>query len=663
MRTRFIRNVVTAALLLTGSTHSVLFASETGRESELADVFVTATRTEQSIGKLGGSSVTLLSEEEIGAKHKINASEVLKGIPGIDVIRTGSMGTTTHVFMRGADSKNTLLLVDGMVFNDPSSPNRGANFENITTDAIERIEVVRGPMSVLYGSNATGGVINIITKKGTQKPSFFAGVEGGSYNTWKYNAGVQGAVDRFDFSLIGSLIDTDGFSIANADNHSIPHAGNTSEKDGWENKNLYGKFGLDVTPDFDITTNFLMLNSRVDLDDWGPGYAGDRFVSDPVEWWNSVPDPTGPKGFKTTSDHAGGKINLHNFFFDRGFESLLSFQTVKHSARDYDNNGDFNARTIGRSREWSWQGGFDIKKTHLIDFGINHFTEELDQESTWEIIRDKTAITRSLWLQDQVFLADNFELTAGIRMDDHEEFGGKATYRLAPAYHLNHTTFKASYGTGFRSPSLYELYSDSGNENLDPEKSRGWDVGVEQAFTSYNATAGVGYFYTVYEDRIGWDADLITPQTPWGAYNQLDGKTTTKGVELFTSCKILPELQFSVDYTYTDTEDPDGKRLVRRPYNKVHVNSRYEFSEKGLINVDAFWVDERDSITSAMDESGNPVKNLDAYTLVNISAEYSLSTNVKVYARADNLFDEFYEEAWSYSTPGRSGFMGVKLTY
>lgn len=642
---------------------SAIFAETTQQKEELTDVFVTATRTEQDFGKLGGSSVSMLGFEEIDAKKQFSVGEILKGIPGIDVISNGGMGTVTQAFLRGADSKNTLILIDGMMFNDPSSPNRAANIANITTDAIERIEVVRGPMSVLYGSNATAGVINIITKKGSKKPSVFAGIEGGSYNTWKYNAGIMGAVDKFNFSLLGSMLDTEGFSIANDDNDRISHQGNTSEEDGWKNKNLYGKFGVDVNPDFDITANFMVLDTKVDLDDWGPGYAGDRFSADPEYWWITNPDPNGLKEFKTTSDHAGGKIKVHNYFFDHGFESLLAFQTLRHASRDYDNNGDRTAKTLGETSEWSWQGGFDLKKLHLLDFGANYFNEKMNSISTWSSIPEKSTVTRSAWFQDQFYMTDHLVIVGGGRMDDHEKFGSKATYRLAPAYYFSDTTLKASLGTGFRSPSLYELFSDSGNENLDPEKSLGWDVGVEQAFQEKTAKAGLTYFNTVYEDRIGWDANLITPQTPWGAYNQLDGKTKISGMEAFLEYRVIPELNLSLDYTYTDTKDPDGNRLVRRPYNKVHFNSRYEFLEKGMINLDAYWVGDRDEITSAMDGDGNPVEYLDAYSLLNLSVQYDITKHMSLHARVDNLFDEFYEEAWSYATPGRSAYVGMKLTY
>ena len=661
--------IIIIALSLAGLTGvNVLAAQEA---ENLDEIFVTATRTEQAIDKIGGSSVSVLTFEEIDAKKQLAVSEILKDIPGIDINKNGGMGTLTSVFTRGADSKNTLILVDGMIFNDPASADRSANIENISTDAIERIEVVRGPMSVLYGSNATGGVINIITKKGTEKPAFSAGAEGGSYETLKYNATLFGVVDQFNYALTGSVIDTEGFSTANDDNDLIPHNGNTSEKDGWENKSLYGKFGYEFSNNFDITTNFMVLDSSLDLDDWYSeyifgldaygGYAGDRFAYD--AFWNMVPEPNGLKKAKTDKEQSIGKINIHNYFFNQQLESQLSFQAARHKSMTYDNDGNLNDKSVGKNYDCSWQGGIDLAEIHLLDFGLNYYKEYLTQNG-YDSISDMSADTKSIWLQDQFFLNDNFIFVAGVRYDDHENFGGKTTYRVAPAYYFYNTTLKASYGTGFRAPSLYELYSSYGNEDLDAEKSMGWDLGVEQAFLADRAKAGITYFSTTYEDRIGWDDTLIIPGNFYpGGYNQLDGKTKTKGIETFAACQLMPELDLSVDYTYTDTEDPDGNTLVRRPYNKVHFNSRYRFLAKGLLNLDVYWVGERDAIASAMDKNGNLVGTLDAYTLVNVSAHYDFTDHFNLYARVDNVFDEFYETAWSYASPGLSGYVGMKLSY
>jgi vitamin B12 transporter len=629
--------------------------AEEGQKEVIAleEVVVTATRTESTLQQIGGSSVTVITAQDIEAKKQITVEEILKGAPGIDVAATGGLGTTTTVFMRGADSKNTLILLDGIIFNDPSSPDRGADLANLTVDNIERIEIVRGPLSVLYGSNATAGVINIITKKGRGKPSVHAGLEGGSYNTWKYYGGASGALDKFNFSLTASRVDTDGFSVANDDNDRILDAGNTSEDDGWENTTVSAKLGVDITPDFDINAILRNLDSEVELDDWDflGGYSGDRF--DPV---TSLPDPTGKKERKTTSDQSFGRINVHNHFFDRFFESNLYYQVSNQKREDFDNDGTRSYDHDGETWELGWQGGLNFDDINILSFGATHFNETMDSDSS--NIHDKDADTRSLWAHDQLFLGDSLVLVGGVRHDDHDRFGGKTTYRFAPAYTITETqtTFKASYGTGFRAPSLFELYSAYGSETLKPEESEGWDMGFEQGLMDKKIRFGLTYFSTTYTDLI--DYDMAT----W-KYTQLPGETKTKGIEAFVGWTPVSDLDVLLNYTYNDTEDPEGERLVRRPLNKIYLNARYRPIMKVLLNIDLYWVDDRKAISAAGDKDGNPVYKLDSYALVNLSAYYDISNYVQVYARIDNFFDEEYEEAWSYATPGLSGYLGIKLSY
>lgn len=656
MKHLFARQV--AMLLLVLSTFLTLPAlglsqeeTQSASAETLDDIVVTATRIESSVGKIGGISATVINAEDIEAKQQPTVEEVLKGIPGIDIVSNGGPGTQSSVFIRGADSKNTLVLVDGIMFNDPSSPNRNADLGNLTTENIERIEVIRGPSSVLYGSNATAGVINIITKKGQNKPSIYAGGEGGSYNTWKGYGGASGAVDRFNFSLSASYINTDGFSIANDDNDQIPHAGNTSEDDSWNNTTLSGKFGFDITPDFDINAVLRYLNSETDMDDSGPGYAGDRF-----DGWPSTANPTGAKEQRTENEQFFGKVNLHNYFFDRFFESNFSYQGSDQDRQSYDNDGNKSYDYNGKTQEFSWQGNLNFNEINLLTFGASYFEEKMKSDSSG--INSKDSDTTSFWLQDQIFVGDSLDIVAGLRYDDHDKFGDKTTYRIAPAYTINQTQtlLKASYGTGFRAPSLFELYSSYGNETLNPEESEGWDIGFEQGFADNKIKLGLTYFDMTFKDRIGYDFATWT-------YNQLPGDTKSNGVETFVQWTPVPDLDFLVNYTYNDTEDPDGEQLVRRPENKVHFNTRYRFLEKAMVNLDLFWVGDRDAYSGAKDLNGNSVDVLNSYFLVNVSGSYDITDHIQFYGRVDNLFDETYEEAWSYASAGLSAYIGVKFTY
>ena len=203
---------------------------------------------------------------------------------------------------------------------------------------------------------------------------------------------------------------------------------------------------------------------------------------------------------------------------------------------------------------------------------------------------------------------------------------------------------------------MFELYSSYGNSDLEPEESTGWDLGVEQSLLARKVKLGLTYFNTIYDNRIDYDMAVM-------GYNQLDGETKTNGVEAFIGWSPIPELGFNLDYTYTNTVDPNNSRLVRRPYNKLHLNSNYRFLENWQVNADVYWVDERKASEYARDGDGNVVAFLDAYTLVNVSAVYDFNEYLQFYGRIDNLFNEFYEEAWSYATPGISAYIGFKVHF
>jgi len=650
MKKMFCFSLVVTFVLFAGAA----VAQETPVTTE--KVVVTATRTPASLDKIGGNSVTVITAADIKAKGQMMVSDVLKGIPGLDIVSNGGPGTTTVAFIRGADSKNTLVLVDGVMYNDPSSSTRSANLGDINVDNIERIEVVRGAMSVLYGSNATAGVINIITKKGAAKPSVYGSIEGGSYNTWKGSVGASGASDKFNFATSLSGAKSDGFSVADDDNPGILHNGNTSEDDAWENFTFSAKMGVDINPDFDINGVVRYSKSETDLDDYyfDGGFAIDQADLD-MATFSSTPNPLGLKKQSVENDQTVYKLDIHNFFADQALESSLYVQGSVQNREGYNAVGDSDYDYDGETREIGWQGSYNFKDINTFYLGSSYFQEFIGSKSS---ALDTDAYIYSLWAQDQLFLGENLDVICGLRYDNHEKFGDSVTFRIAPSYKVTPTMtiLKASYGTGFRAPSLFELYSDYGNEELQEETSQGWDAGFEQPLMENRLKFGASYFDMKYEDRIDYDFAI-------SKYNQLEGDTKTKGFEAFIQWMPVSELDFTLNYTYTDTEDHEGKPLVRRPENKLFFNTRFRFVEKAVINLDVIWADERNTVSQATDADGNRVGTLDAYTSVNLSASYDITEWLQIYGRANNLFDEFYEEAWSYATPGLSGYLGLRVKY
>lgn len=630
-------------------------------KATMGEVVVTATRTETELSKVGGSSVTLVTAADIKAKAQTSIEAVLRSIAGVDVVATGGPGSQCSVFIRGADSKNSLVLIDGIMVNDVSSTNRLADLANLNVDNIERIEVVRGPLSALYGSNATAGVINIITKKGRGKPSAYIAGEYGSYNTWKTSGGFSGQWQILNFSLSASRTQSDGFSSANGRNDDIAHSGNTSEKDGWVNTTFSGKFGLDITSDFQVNGVVRYIDARVDIDD-SSGYAADQW--DFSTWPAATLVPDGQKNQKNESNQLLYKIEVHNSLFDHIFDSRFFYKGVRQDRDIFDASGTLTNNYLGQSMEAGWQGGLTLVEFNTLSFGYTYFKEKLDQTDSTQ----KEADNHSYWVSDQLFLfEEKFVVVGSVRLDDHDRFGSHVTWHVAPSLRIDKTgtTFKGSYGTGFRAPSLYELFADSllpwflgGNQNLKPEKSTGWEVGFEQILFTEKIRFGATYFDIKYEDRIEYVTD---PTTYTSTYENLSGTTTTRGVESFVAYVPIKDLSFRLSHTFTETHDPDGLDLVRRPKHKVQFNGRYRMLDKLVFNLDVFYVGKRRASASAVDQNGNSISTLPDYFLVNVAVSYDINKHVQLFGRVDNVLNYFYEEAWSYATPGLSFFGGIRI--
>lgn len=599
-------------------------------EVKLEELVVTATRVPTPEEEVG-SSMTVITEEEIKDKGYTTVYEVLKGELGIDVVSTGGPGSQTSVFLRGMESYHTLVMIDGLKVGDPSLMQRQFNFANLTVDNIERIEIVRGPQSVLYGADAIGGVINIITKRGRGKPSFYAGFEGGSYHTFRQFAGGSGEVKNISFSLALSHTKTDGFSAADED---LP--GN-EEDDGWENVTFSGRLDFEIAPWITAGTSLRFQRGDTDLDSGGGPYCD-------------------LEDYHVEHDQFFTRPYIETALFEGRWRQKVAFGVGSHK-RDYEDAPWGDSSYEGKSYQFLWQHDIEVHKTNELVLGLEYQQEEMESSSPME----ESAWTLSLFAEDQIALWDVSYTTMGVRWDRHKEFGDHTTFRLTQAFLIRKTGTKlrGSVGTGFRAPSLYELYGPSlwgpvGNPELDPEKSIGWDVGVEQEVFGGLLKAGVTYFRNEVEDLI----EYISGQ----GYVNIE-EAESQGIEAFLEAGPWKGLSGRITYTYTDTEDDQGERLLRRPLNKVGASLSYRFlEERGKVRIHLLWVDEREDMDWSVWWSPKRVE-LDDYTRVDLSASFKVYKNLEVLARVENLLDEDYEEAYGYGTPGFSAYGGIKVVF
>jgi len=606
-------------------------------------IVVSATKLETPEEQLGTSS-TLLTRQDIELSQKVMVIDLLRTVPGIDIAHNGGPGQTASVFIRGAKSEHTLVLVDGVEVNDPISPGRGFDWAHMATDNIERIEIIRGPQSTLYGSDAIGGVINIITRKGKGKPQFSFSSEYGTYHTYRENASVRGATPVFNYAVSVSRFDTEGVSSARR------RDGNR-EDDAYENTTCSARFGFTPTENFafDIIVRRSDAYSELDMAG-GPGGDDLNYDADNEQF------------FLRTQ----GRLFLLDGLWEQKFGvSFTDIDRRTHNDPDSTHPLDVERSSYdGEILKFDWQHNFYVHETNTITVGAE--TEEergrshYASDGAWgpytSDFRTRTARNNGYYVQDQIKLWDCFFTTIGGRIDDHEKFGTETTYRIASAYLVRSTgtKFKASYGTGFKAPTLFQLYSMYGDTSLDPEKSRGWDAGVEQKLCNDRVVLGATYFHNRFTNLIDYNS------ATW-KYENI-GNARTRGVELTASVRPVERLTVRGSYTYTHAEDLDtGFDLLRRAKSKVGVDASYRLTEKATVNCGFAYIGKRKD----MDFSTWPASrtSLDSYVLVNAGASYDVTKNVTVFGRIENMFNEKYEEVLGYGTPGFGIFTGVRGTF
>lgn len=616
----------------------------------LAPVVVTATRTEQSVEEVA-SSVSVVTAEDIAATGAVTVKEALRAIPGLDVTTQGGIGEATTVFIRGGRSEDTLVMVDGMEINDPINPGRTYDFADLTTDNVERIEVVRGPQSTLYGSDAIGGVINIITRRGKGRPTCSLLSESGKDNTFREVLSGSGQVGKWDFSFSGARIDSDGIASHN------PYEDNTFSL----------RTGYHLWEGGDLDFVFRSVDAKVDLDDWDfyvyetipdPNYFQEnnnqmyqlRYTQKIIEVWESALKV----GYYLNNRDYQDKPDRHepNFFATGWYDSSLFNVDWQHTL----SLSDWDQVVVGVEYEDEKGESYYLERD-VPSWGAYEYVSTFSEKSVY---------TMAYYLQNQLKLWERLFLTAGLRVDDHEEFGTEVTYKTALAYLLQSTgtKFKGTWGTGFKAPTLYQLYAPGipayyflgGNPNLDPEKSESFDVGIEQGFFKDRLRFSAVYFNNEYEDLIEYYSDPVT----WtSTYVNLD-EAEAEGWELELQANPWDTLFVTASYTYTDTKDKTkGGPLLRRPQDKYSLMLDYDWREKLHGNLAVYYVGKRvdwRTFTGARLQG-------ESYTRVDLALSYTVNPHLQFFSKIVNLFDEEYQELRGYDAAGTAAFGGIKLTY
>ena len=609
-------------------------------QAETEEIVVSATRIETPINEIG-SSVTVITDKEIERDQKRTLPDVLRTVPGLNIVQTGGPGGKTSVFMRGSNSNHTKVLIDGIDVNDPSQDGV-FDFGQVLTSDIAQVEVLRGPQSSLYGSDAIGGVVNIVTKTGEGPPQFTGRLEGGSFETFNQSASVRGSVSRFRYSFNVAHFLVDDTPVTPLD---LLPPGRKRINDSYENVTVSTKLGADLTDIFSI--------------DFAGRYTDSTlfFTGDDFSFFPSVPAAAqSEQKARQLFTRGDARLALFGGAFKNRFG--VGYTNYHTTIQAPDTGFGVPPENInhGDRLKFDWQGNVELGKGQALILGVEDQTDRLIDSP---ISAENGNTAGFAELQSEVI--ENLFVAASGRYDDNERFGGKATWRIAPAYLIpkSATKLKASYGTGFKAPSLTQLFVSFpafnffANPNLEPEESEGFDVGFEQALAGERVRFGGTYFHNDITNLISANATFTSLENI--------GEATTEGVEAFVSVAVTDRFKVRGDYTYTDAiDDTTGLELLRRPKHKASLNLIWLPTDRLSFSATMLYVG------SQVDGNRSfSIQRLDAdpYFLVNLAADYDLGKGVTLFARIDNLFDRRYESPTGFQRPGFGVFAGIRVNF
>jgi vitamin B12 transporter len=608
-------------------------------EAEAESVVVSATRFDIPLDQ-SPASVSVISSEDMEQKQIERVSDALREVPGLSVVQTGTAGQLTSVFIRGLRSEHTQVLLDGIPINQGL---QGAfNFADLTTDDIDRIEVVRGPQSTLYGPRALAGVIQIFTKQGTGTPGVLVAAEGGAYDTFREWSQSDGKIDDFDYSVGGSRLDTDNARPNNNYRNTAvitdvgwspnPPSLGTGSAVASEQLRVGSLFTYSVSDTgnpntiFDFRPIDHFLTER-----W---LIGPHIDWKPTDWWE------------------------HKFIFSYDHERQIN---------DPNEDGFVGpTRALFERTQIDYQN--DLRPTSWLTLTSGFFYSRLNagQERPFvsqafgpqpTFVSDHTQEIAG-FLQAMLIPIRNLILVAGGRFDHFNQFGGVWTYRFASSYKIEKTdtTLHSSVATGFSPPSSQDKIFGN-NFGLKPERDRGWDIGIRQELRKNRIAVGLTYFHNDLSNVIGFN----------GLFQTLNlGAAETQGLEAELRAQPIPDLVFTASYTYLDAEKTSSKdisqlqgaRLPRRPRNEIYLSATYLWWKRLRTVVEAKFVNAREELNF-----GGPNFDIEDYSFINIAAEYEVNPHLSLFGRIDNLGNEHYSEVFGFPALGRAAYGGVKVRF
>ncbi len=585
------------------------------RPARLDTIVVTATRIEQTVAEVG-STVRVIDSERIEALGFAHALDAVAKAPGVTVNQNGAFGGSATVRIRGASSGQTLVLIDGVAVNDSSSPGGVFNFARLDAENVERIEILSGSQSTLWGSDAIGGVVSITTRQPAQGLGGGLFAQAGSFGAFRGGASVSNGGAAGDFRLAATRLDIDGISRADERNGNV-------EDDGFESLSLSARGGLNLPRDARLEGSLLWNESDTEFDSFRAGAQGNVGDGDEV----------------SKTEELSGRLALKAPLLDGRLDNLLLVGRARIDRQGF-SDGEPSFGAEGERTLLRYQGTLAIDARHTLALGAERERSSARGDDTW---------SNGLFALHEWRPIDRLTLTGGLRSDDPKRFGSETTARLAAAFlPVPNLRLRASWGQGFKAPTLFHsTYFCCGarapNDSLKPERSQGFDLGAE-----WRPNGGLGHVgLTLFQQETD---DLIDFSFAVGGYENID-EVKSEGVEVTTGWSLTDSLTLSADYAYIKARQGDGTALLRLPKHSGDLTLGFDpsgpFSGTVLLRFNGR-------------ETNGDGSRLADWTRIDVNARYALSDRLTLFGRIENLFDAHYQQILGYGTPGLSGSIGLR---
>ena len=617
--------------------------------ADIPIIVIAPGKTIQSYSTVG-SSVSVIDNKALDNSDEFFLGDILyNDLPGMNYFQSGGHGTTAGLQLRGLPKRYSTVYIDGVKMSDPSSSDNSFYFSSIMNSAIDRVEILRGSQSSLYGSSAIGGTINIFTKKGGKGKNKKFEITNGSNGTNNLLLSYDGSNEKHDYYIGVNKFVTDGISAMNNDTPGL------NDDDKYENNGIVANYGYKINDNLKFESGLRYSDSFLNYDEVSVGRTD----------------------LNNSTDDTELSYNLRLIHKDGKFKNTVVYNKtdIERATKSYTNA---SKNYFGYRDAINLVGEYNFNLDTKIVYGFDNEFDKANYQDDWSgLYENNDESIHSQYFDFQFRPQEKLYTTIGFRRDDHTTAGDYNTGRMTAAYKLNNSSkIRASYGTGIRYPALYDYFYGTvvgEKEILKPEKSKSFDIGYETIFEKMNMNFNISAFRITYDDPLeGWESNTDV-LGGWTVKNSA-GKIKSKGIELSTLWKPKNNFNIGVNYNYNETydgadcEDPDrdatkciDPAMVRVPRHEITSSANYKINE----NLNNKLIVKYSGETRDYGNDNNNYADviLDDYITFDYSANYRLYDTIDLFFKANNIFDQRYEQAWQYSTMGRTFNFGLRKVY